>query len=216
MAISSGFRLAAIFGIGAVLSACSLGGGRSFDTQGLMAPPAQCSIKPSDVGVAERMSAIDEGNGCRVPNPWRVSAIANVSFSEPATLNCGMADPLNDWLRNVVDPAAQRNFGESVMSVDIVASYDCRARNNESGAKMSEHGFGNAIDIAAFNLASGRKVSVKEGWYGSAAERGFLRLVRQQACNDFMTVLGPGSDSYHRDHFHLDLQNRGSGGHYCQ
>jgi hypothetical protein len=172
-------------------------------------------MKPSELGIAERLSAIDEGNGCEVPNPWRIHSVANVYFSQPATLNCGMAYPLSDWMRNTVQPTAQRKFGESVVSVEVLASYSCRARNNVRGAKMSEHGYGNAIDIAAFTLQSGRKVTVVDGWTGGSDERGFLRTVRASACDDFMTVLGPGSDRHHRDHFHLDLQTRRSGEHYC-
>ena len=80
---------------------------------------------------------------------------------------------------------------------------------------MSEHGYGNAIDIAAFTLESGRKVMVVDGWSGRPDERGFLRIVRSQACDDFTTVLGPGSDRHHRDHIHLDLQNRRSKNHCC-
>ena len=196
------------------LAACS-SGRKSFETEGLIAPVAQCTLKPSEVGEAERLPTIDEGNGCEVPNPWRVYSVANISFSQPATLNCGMADPLYDWLQNVVQPAAQHRFSESVISLDIAASYSCRPRNNRSGNKMSEHGYGNAIDIAAFTLESGRKVSVRDGWSGPSDERSFLRAVRAAACDDFMTVLGPGTDRYHRDHIHLDLQNRRSGNHYC-
>jgi hypothetical protein len=172
-------------------------------------------VTPSELGVAERLRAIDEGNGCEVPNPWLVHALANVNFSQAATLNCGMVDPLNDWIENLVQPAAQRGFGESVVAITVAASYSCRARNNQSGNKMSEHGYGNAIDIAGFTLESGRQITVAEGWRGHADESAFLREVREEACQDFMTVLGPGSDSYHRDHFHLDLQNRRSGQHYC-
>ncbi len=172
-------------------------------------------MKPSEIGFAERLRAINEGNGCKVPNPWRIHTLANVNFSQPATLNCGMADPLNDWLQNVVQPAAQHRFSESVVSIDVVASYSCRARNNKRGAKMSEHGYGNAVDIAAFTLESGRKITVEDGWRGDSGERAFLRLVRQEACGGFMTVLGPGTDRHHRDHIHLDLQNRRSGDHYC-
>ena len=206
-------RLAVAGCVAAILASCS--GRRSFETEGLVAPPSQCWVKPSDIGLASKLRAIDEGNGCEVPNPWSVYQLANVSFSQPATLNCGMANPLNDWLQNVVEPAAQRTFGESVVSIDVLASYSCRPRNNEWGAKMSEHGFGNAIDIGAFNLEGGRKVTVLDGWYGRRDEQYFLRQVREAACGDFMTVLGPGSDSHHRNHFHLDLQNRPSGKHYC-
>ena len=213
--MSSFKTIAAMAGLAGLLAACSSGNRANFETKGLIAPPSQCSVTPSAIGSAERLRTIDEGNGCEVPNPWRVYSLANVNFSQPAVLNCGMANPLNDWLQNAVEPAAQRSFGESVVSVDVIDSYSCRPRNNQSGARMSEHGYGNAIDIAAFNLEDGRKVTVLDGWSGSGAERGFLRLVRAEACNDFMTVLGPGSDDRHRNHFHLDLQNRRSGQHYC-
>src|SRR5262249_6788167 len=81
----------------------------------------------------------------------------------------------------------------------------------QRGARMSEHGFGNAIDISSFTLADGRRITVKQGWRGDDDERAFLREIRKDACAEFMTVLGPGSDSHHGDHFHLDLANRRSG-----
>ena len=166
--------------------------------------------------LAERLRRIDEGNGCEVPDPWNITALGGVSFSQPATLNCGMAAPLDDWLQKVVQPAARRSFGENVVAVDIAASYSCRPRNNERGAKMSEHGYGNAIDIAAFTLESGRMVTVAEGWRGGNGEPGFLHQVHDAACGEFHTVLGPDSDRNHHDHIHLDLQNRRSGSVYCR
>jgi hypothetical protein len=81
---------------------------------------------------------------------------------------------------------------------------------------MSEHGFGNAIDIAGFTLESGRKVTVLDGWRGDKDERRFLRGVHESACGQFRTVLGPEADRHHRDHFHLDLQNRRNGSSYCR
>ncbi len=186
-----------------------------FDTKGLRAPVVMCSVKPSDLGSAERIRDVDEGNGCEIENAWRINSIANVQFSQPATVNCGLAEPLNDWITNTVQPAAQNQFSERIVGVDVAASYSCRPRNNARGAKMSEHGYGNAIDISAFTLESGRKVKVAGGWWGSRGEKAFLRQVRGEACGRFSTVLGPGSDRYHSDHFHLDLQNRRSGQAYC-
>jgi hypothetical protein len=118
---------------------------------------------------------------------------------------------------NTVQPTAQRAFGESVVSVDVAASYSCRPRNNQRGAKMSEHGYGNAIDIAAFTLESGRKVTVKDGWRGDKRRAPLPdSQVHGDACGEFNTVLGPNSDAAHRDHFHLDLQNRRNGSKYCK
>lgn len=207
----------AVAGLVAVLAACSGSrhGAKYFETEGLRAPVDACEVKPSHVGAAEPLGRIDEGNGCEVPDPWRVYSLSSVRLSTPATLNCGMASPLNDWVEQVVQPAAQRAFGESVSTVDVAASYSCRPRNNKRGARMSEHGYGNAIDIAGFTLESGRQVTVLGGYYGARDEQAFLRAVRADACADFMTVLGPGSDAHHRDHIHLDLQNRRSGQHYC-
>lgn len=202
--------------VGLLAAACSGTPGTSFETEGLRAPEGSCSVKPSRLGQAERIRDIDEGNGCEVQDAWSVRAMGSVGFSQPATLNCGMAAPLHDWLENEVQPAAQRAFGESVVGVDIAASYSCRARNNQRGARMSEHGFGNAIDISAFTLESGRKVTVLDGWRGEGEERRFLKQVHDVACGEFHTVLGPNADRHHRDHLHLDLQNRRSGSVYCR
>jgi hypothetical protein len=200
---------AAIF----LLSACG-SSGTHFTTYGLIPPDTQCMIDPRRVGEAEKIDDIDEGNGCQVRNAWSVRSIAGVGFSRPAIVNCGVIGPLDDWVAHTVERAAQQNLGERVVEVDIVASYACRARNNENGARMSEHGFGNAIDISGFTLESGRKITVREGWQGDEDARDFLREVRRDACGDFHTVLGPGTP-YHGDHLHLDLANRRSGKSYC-
>jgi hypothetical protein len=198
-----------------VLTGCS-GSTKHFDARGLVAPPAQCAIEPDRFGIAEQLRPIDEGNGCRVPNPWRIDVLAGVRMSQPATVNCGLASPLADWLDNVVQPSAQARFGESVREIQVAASYSCRPRNNRWGARMSEHGFGNAIDIAGFKLESGSFISVQDAARRGGAEAAFIGDVREAACGEFMTVLGPGADRHHKDHIHLDLQMRRSGRAYCR
>ncbi len=209
-------NLLAILAAAGLLVACGSSDKSYFETEGLRAPEGSCSVKPSRIGQASKIDNIDEGNGCEVRNAWSIQSIGPVAFSQPATVNCGMAEPLREWMEGTVQPSAQRSFGERVVSVDVAASYACRPRNNVRGAKMSEHGYGNAIDIAAFTLESGRKVTVLEGWRGASSERNFLRTVHDNACGEFHTVLGPNSDSSHRDHLHLDLQNRKSGNSYCR
>lgn len=199
----------------AMLQACG-DGSKQFTTEGLIAPPIHCLTDPRILGEAEKLDPIDEGNGCQVPNPWRMYSVAGVQLSQPATLNCSVTQPLHDWMNGTVQPAAQSVFGSEVTGISVASSYSCRARNNKRGARMSEHGFGNAIDISSFTLADGRKITIKQGWRGEDDEREFLRQIRQDACAEFMTVLGPGSDRYHGDHFHLDLANRRSGKAYCK
>ena len=198
------------------LAACSDSSTRKyFETEGLRTPAAACSVDPRSLGQAQALPDIDEGNGCEVRNRYSLQSLGDVRFSQPATVNCGFVAPLNTWLDHAVQNSAVDAFGERVVSIDVAASYSCRARNNVRGAKMSEHGFGNAIDVSAFTLESGRKVSVLTDWNGAGDASKFLRQVRREACGEFMTVLGPGSDAYHQDHIHLDLQNRRSGEAYC-
>lgn len=109
-------------------------------------------------------------------------------------------------------PAARYHLGAPVVEVKVAASYSCRPMNNMDGARLSEHGHANAIDISQFMLADGRAVSVRTGWWGAWAERNFLRAVHRGACGIFTTVLGPGYDVNHRDHFHLDLARHGRDG----
>jgi len=101
-----------------------------------------------------------------------------------------------------------RWFGARVVEIKQISAYSCRGMNGNSHAHISEHAFGNALDIAAFTLADGRRISVKDGWHGLPEEQGFLRDVQAAACTHFTTVLAPGSNAYHYDHIHVDLMRR--------
>jgi hypothetical protein len=101
-------------------------------------------------------------------------------------------------------------FGARVVEIKQISAYSCRGMNGNSRAHISEHAFGNALDIAGFTLADGRHISVKDGWKGMSEEQGFLRAVQAAACQQFSTVLAPGSNVYHYDHIHVDLMRRAS------
>ena len=109
-----------------------------------------------------------------------------------------------------------RWFGARVVEIKQISAYSCRGMNGNSRAHISEHAFGNALDIAAFTLADGRRITVKDGWKGMPEEQGFLRDVQAAACQQFNTVLAPGSNVYHYDHIHVDLMRRASRRLICQ
>ena len=88
--------------------------------------------------------------------------------------------------------------------------------NHVDGARLSEHGHANAVDISAFVLADGRTIAVKSGWNGDPADRAFLRAVHRGSCDVFTTVLGPDYDANHHDHFHLDLARHSGSGRVCK
>jgi hypothetical protein len=123
---------------------------------------------------------------------------------------------LDRWFAESVQPAAQRWFGVRVVEIRQISAYSCRGMNGNPGAHISEHAFGNALDIASFTLADGRRVTVKGGWRGMPEEQGFLRDVQASACQQFNTVLAPGSNRHHEDHIHVDLMRRSSGRLICQ
>ena len=144
-------------------------------------------------------------------------AVAMAAALAPAaTLSCPIVSVLDRWVSEGVQPAAQHWFGAQVVTIKQIGSYSCREMVGAGGDFVSEHAFGDAIDIAGFTLADGRTITVKDGWHGSPEEQGFLHDVQLFACETFSTVLAPGYNIYHYDHIHVDLMRRGDGRHPCR
>ena len=132
----------------------------------------------------------------------------------PAKLACPLVSALDRWVSEGVQPAAVHWFGQPVTQIHQIGSYACRHMVGGSG--VSEHSFGNALDVAGFTLADGRKITVKDGWHGTPEEQGFLHDVQLYACETFVTVLAPGYNLYHYNHIHVDLMRRRSGYRPCR
>ena len=139
-----------------------------------------------------------------------------VEVHPAATLACPIVSALDHWFADAVQPAAHKWFNQPVVEIKQISAYSCRGMNGQPGAHISEHAFGNALDIAAFVLADGHRITVEGGWKGSPEEQGFLRDVQGSACDQFTTVLAPGSNQYHYNHIHVDLMRRASGRRICQ
>ncbi|WP_285669725.1 extensin-like domain-containing protein [Paralimibaculum aggregatum] len=144
---------------------------------------------------------------CGIAEPVLVETIDGIALRPAATLGCGTARALADWVSGVLRPATRRHLQDSPTALRIFGAYACRTRNNRKGARISEHARGRAIDIGAVLLAGGGRVSVKEHW-GKGARGALLKAARKGACGRFTTVLGPGSDRHHADHFHFDTAQR--------
>lgn len=168
------------------------------------------SRKGSVCGVAsikgEEIAAIkSKVKGCGVEDPVAITSVAGVRLSQTATVDCSIAKALDRWVEEVAQPA----FNGNLVEMRVAAHYSCRSRNNIKGAKISEHGKGRAIDIAAFVLSNGKVLTVAQNY------NKLLRRIYKAGCGYFMTTLGPGSDGYHEDHFHFDASAR-KGGAYCR
>ena len=152
------------------------------------------------------VKAIDGPGPCGMQQPFRVTRLGNgsVALKQRMTLACPALAEAEAWLADTIQPAANLYFGQPVAEINA-GTYACRGRNNQPGAKLSEHSFGNALDIMSFKLADGYVITIKGGWRGTEAEQGFLREVFLGACQRFSTVLAPGSNVFHYDHIHVDL-----------
>jgi len=168
--------------------------------------------------VSLRGSAIQGPGTCGMEKPLRVNAFAGgqVGVTATQTLACPIIATTDRFLATVVQPAAMSILGTQVIEMKT-GSYSCRAMNNGSGtARRSEHSYGNALDIFSFRTSDGREVTVRHGWKGSAEEQDFLRAVFVGACEHYKTVLGPGADMFHYDHFHVDLARHNGGRSICR
>jgi hypothetical protein len=143
-------------------------------------------------------------------------SVGPVAVKPAATLACPIVTALDRWLAGAVQPAAMRWFGVPVVEIKQISAYSCRGMNGNSRARISEHAFGNALDIASFMLADGHRITIKGGWKGTPEEQGFLREIQGAACQQFATVLAPGSNIYHYDHIHVDLMRRSSRRSICK
>lgn len=150
--------------------------------------------------------------GCGIEEAVRLRAVGEVSLSQAALIDCATAKALKRWIDDSATPALGKQGG-GIASIKVAAHYACRTRNNIPGAKISEHGRGKAIDIAGFRMRDGGEITVLKD-YGKGSAGRALAQMRKDACSIFGTVLGPGSDGYHRDHFHLDTKYY-RGGSYC-
>lgn len=152
-----------------------------------------------------------ENSGCST-----IDSIKVLDFGTPTTntsaMTCPLAKTFAAWARHAVQPAAQIAFNSPVVRIETMGTYSCRNIYGGRSGRLSQHAFANAIDVSAFILADGRRVSVLGNWDGSAEDKMFFKLVHTSACKRFGTVLSPEYNAAHADHFHFDMSGKG----YCR
>jgi hypothetical protein len=172
----------------------------------LKADPAACR------GVLERagmrtteIANKREGPFCGLIDVVAVERSSIVWSQAPLRLSCPMAAAVAIWERQVVAPAAERHLGSRVTRIEHFGTYACRRVVGSPSGLPSQHATANAIDVAAFRLADGRRVALREHWEAATSEAAFLRTIRDGSCRIFSGVLGPDYNAAHADHFHLDM-----------
>ncbi len=170
--------------------------------------PVACFEALDLAGVAyTRIADHRTGPGCGFRDAAALEKSA-ISWGGEIRLTCPMLAALSVWERHDVQPAAERVLGSRVVRIRHFGSYACRNVNGIDDERRSEHATANAVDVAGFVLADGREVSVLGDWNGRGARGRFLRVIHDAACRRFATVLGPGYNALHANHFHLDMGRR--------
>jgi hypothetical protein len=157
---------------------------------------------------------IHGGGQCGIAHPVKVSAIGRIAMKPAATLTCNMAASFANWTKRELVPAARWRYFSGVKTIHQGSSYSCR---NIAGERtLSEHGKGNALDVMSIELNNGKDIDVRKPGLFAFRTRGFLNTVRADGCEYFTTVLGPGYNYDHRNHFHFDIKNRRNGYRACR
>lgn len=179
-------------------------------------PPQEVALRKElkRLGVRYKdMPPIDPGGGaCGIDYPVKVMRLSGgIDLKAPAVLNATIAVTFARYVRNDFAPAVRWRYLSGIRTIYTGSTYACRNMIGESTHHLSEHAKGNAIDVMKIKLENGKVIDVTKPGFFAFRQRGFLDRVRAEACEYFTTVLGPGYNRAHANHFHFDLKHRRNG-----
>jgi hypothetical protein len=179
----------------------------------------KCREQLADQGAVFAVSTDEVKTGlCSVPNPVRLRSVKTktntIELPDRPLLNCQFALQFTKWLRESGGPIISAQMNAPLRKITTGPGFECRGRNGDASAKISEHGYGNAVDISTFHMQDGQVLSIEGPTNISTASNAVLDGLRASACGYFTTVLGPGSNAAHATHFHFDMGAHGKSGNY--
>ena len=175
-----------------------------------------CQLRLSEIAEFKPEPPITGPGECTATDVVNVNAVLlpgnqRVVFSPVVTLQCSMAEVVSHWIRDDVAPTLG-SLGMSLRGIETLELFGCRSFNGISGAKLSEHGHANALDVRSLKLANGTIIELTN----ATVSKSLREQLRQTACTRFSTVLGNGADAYHENHVHIDLMQRTNNYKICQ
>ena len=190
--------------------------GPDFNSAEVTTEPSDCRKRLDVIAAISPMPRLIGPGACGGGDMVQLDAVLipgheRVALKPAPVLRCVMAEQLAAWIRDEAAPRVAA-AGTALRSVETYDDFDCRGRNRILGAKLSEHGKGNAVDLRTFTLADRQVIGLTD----MTAPKDLREAIRASACARFTTVLGPGSDGYHEGHIHLDLAERSRGYRICQ
>jgi len=190
--------------------------GPNFDSAGVTSEPTECDKRILAIAIAEPLPRLIGPDACGGRDMLRLAAVlradgTRIAIKPTPVLRCEFAESAAAWLSDEAAPRVDK-LGAPLRTVETFDDFECRGRNRVAGAKLSEHGKGNAVDVRSFILADGRSIGLTD----ISVPKEFRDEIRDSACHRFTTVLGPGADAQHESHIHLDLIERTQGYRMCQ
>lgn len=184
--------------------------------ESLPMPPACSALAEAGIIIASAIQDLTIPRPCALPRPINLAAVRLddgrvIAFKPNAIMSCEMVVAMANWTREDLAPQID-SLGAKLETLKVASSFSCRGRNRQAGARTSEHGYGNAMDVGGFELSDGRTILIAR----SGMPQAFALSMKESACARFTTVLGPGSDGYHETHIHVDLAKRQNGFKLCR
>jgi hypothetical protein len=178
--------------------------------------PSPCQLGLAEIAAVKPLPPITGPGECNAADVVELDAVMlkdkqRVALTPAATLRCPMAAAMANWLRDDVAPSVAAT-GAALRGIENYDSFECRGRNRVPGAKISEHGKANALDVRALKLANGKAIELTD----VNVDKSLREDLRKTACARFSTILGPGSDGYHEEHIHFDLIERRNNYKICE
>src|SRR3954447_2171666 len=160
---------------------------------------------------------------CVIDQPVRLRSLRlsaepmrDITFPDGPVVACRFAERFGHWVGDLAAVLVRGQLGTELKAVPTGVGFECRKRNRAATGKLSAHALGLAVDVAGFELASGGRLFVTESQ--DSPKVALLSALRRASCGWFTTILGPGTDAMHADHWHLDIEQHGSSASYriCQ
>ncbi|KLQ30586.1 extensin family protein [Enterobacter cloacae complex sp. P12RS] len=150
----------------------------------------------------------DSGGECPLNNVVRVRDFGPVSLNGSFLASCPLALSSALFVNQQARPLTKRFTGSELTRIEHLGSFACRNIYHRPDARRSEHATAEALDIAAFRLANGERVTVLNGWK-SAKTQPWLKALLAASCGYYGNGLGPEYNAAHASHFHLGMRGFG-------
>ena len=176
----------------------------------------KCKAELNAAGASYNWVGVATEGSCSIADAVELLSVDTgvnlIKFQQKPVMACDFAALFGRWTREIAGPVMAAYTGEQLGAVVTGPGIVCRNRVGGANTKISEHAKGNAIDVTAFRLSGNRTIRI--GGELKGPEKRALKALRTSACGYFTTVLGPGANSTHNQHFHLDYAKRGKSYNY--